>query len=233
MPIEPIVLEISSNFTYILSDGTLNFIIDPADFITVDRYLLSHNLLPSLIINTHHHADHTEGNLRLKNKYHCPVLGGDPRIPGIDKLLSDGEQLATPAAPLRIIHTPGHTRGSICIQAGQNLFTGDTLFTAGCGRVFEGTFRTLYRSLRRLSEMDPQLLIYGGHNYIRENLQFALSLFPKDPAICDFLQRVEESEINNRDYVISNLAEELLINPFLRADNLAVFTRWRKRKDCF
>lgn len=231
MPIEPDVLVIDTNFTYVIPLANRCLVIDPADFRTVDRYLTQRELVPSLIINTHHHGDHTNGNLPLKKKYNCPILGGDTRLPGIDQRVSDNQLLSFPPVHLRFLHTPGHTRGGICIQLGQLLFTGDTLFTAGCGRVFEGTFGDMYHSLRRLARMDSGVRILGGHNYARENLQFARFLFPEDPAIRSFQKRVESAARKNNGYVISTLREELAINPFLRADSLDRFTRWRKRKD--
>jgi hydroxyacylglutathione hydrolase len=204
------------------------------------------------VINTHHHGDHTGGNLEIKKRTGCTIVGPGhdrDRIPGIDLELNDGDTFKFGAAEADVFFIPGHTRGHIAywFAGADALFCGDTLFSIGCGRVFEGTMDQMWSSLSRLRTLPSETRVYCAHEYTQSNIQFAVSVDPNNLALRTREAEVKRKRERGEPTVPSRLGEELAANPFLRADQsdfqaalgmagadpVAVFTEVRRRKDSF
>jgi hydroxyacylglutathione hydrolase len=228
---------LTDNYIFILRDNKSlkTAVVDPSDATPVIEFLKSKNWRIDFIFNTHHHHDHVGGNLELKSLYACEVLASKydaARIPGITKTLQDNDEFFFGEAPCRVIATPGHTLGAIVyyFQGDGLAFTGDTLFTLGCGRLFEGTAPMLWASLQRLSqELSPQTRIYSGHEYGLQNAGFALYLRPESPETKAFWQSMKSGAPS----VPSTLQQELQLNPFIKARNVDDFADIRRQKDDF
>lgn len=204
------------------------------------------------IFTTHHHIDHVEGNLALKQRYGCQLTG--PRteagkIPGIDHQLAAGDTLTWVGADIQILDCPGHTLGHIAyVMPSQNaVFAGDTLFSLGCGRVFEGSLAQMYQSVRQFKMLAPHLRLYCGHEYTKSNARFALSVEPENMALQKRAAEVDALLAEGKMTCPSTLSLELATNPFLRteseeirrniglpdAPDEEVFAELRRRKDSF
>lgn len=201
---------------------------------------------------THHHADHTDGVLALKQATNATVTGPEPLsspIAGIDKTLKDDDIFTFAGLDVRAIHTPGHTKDMInyYIAAENIVFTGDTLFTMGCGRLFECDANTMYESLTKLVALPIDTLVYSAHEYTRANAKFALSIDAGNSILQARCETIEALLADGKATVPSSLREELATNPFLRAadpairaylnmqdaPDAAVFAEIRQRKDNF
>ena len=206
-----------------------------------------------LILNTHHHLDHTGGNLALKSKYGASIIGpaaDKARIPGIDVALADGEPLAVGAATGVCLDTPGHTRGHVSfhfLDAGA-LFCGDTLFALGCGRLFEGDPPTMWASLSKLAALPRDTRVFCAHEYTQSNARWARAVDPGNAALAARAAAIDAARAAGEPTVPSLLGEELDTNPFLRpgdpgvragagvgadADDVAAFAAVRAHKDKF
>lgn len=245
---------LEDNYIYLLHEKEKNVTaaVDPAVKEPVLGALQKTGWALTHILNTHHHWDHTGGNLDLKAETGCTIVGSAvdaERIPGIDIGVNDGEEFRFGASSAKVLLTPGHTRGHICywFKADQALFCGDTLFTAGCGRVFEGTYEQMWASLDRLRQLPDETKVYCGHEYTLKNLRFALRLEPNNEALQARLRNTEELRQQNRSTVPATMAIERATNPFLRpdspairealgleaADHISVFAATREQKDRF
>ena len=190
--------------------------IDPGDSGSVFSALKEHNLKLEAILITHHHFDHTAGAATLKKKTGCEVITPDKkRISSTDKEIRSGDILKFANEKIKVIATGGHTATSVCyyIEPSENhkdpiLFTGDTLFTAGCGRIFECSAKTMLQSLSTLAALPGNTLVYPGHNYTIENYRFALTIEPDNEAVTDCLKNPPHP---------STIANEKQTNIFLRA----------------
>jgi hydroxyacylglutathione hydrolase len=204
------------------------------------------------VLNTHHHPDHTGGNLEIKRATGCTIVGPShdrERIPGIDVEVSDGGTYAFGGETAEIFFVPGHTRGHIAFwfSTSDALFCGDTLFLMGCGRLFEGTPEQMWKSLSRLRRLPDSTKVYCGHEYTQANARFALTV---DPANDDLRARaawVDRMRAEGKATVPGTMGDERKTNPFLRADVPAiaaavglagaepvkVFAEVRRRKDVF
>ncbi|HOW97778.1 MAG TPA: hydroxyacylglutathione hydrolase [Kiritimatiellia bacterium] len=245
-----IVPVLGDNFSYLLVAGDRAAAVDPADAAPLLEQLDARGLKLEWILNTHHHFDHVAGNEELKARTGCRVAGpGCAHIPGLDQAVADGDRLSVGRQTIEVIGTPGHTRSHLCyyLPSGAALWTGDTLFTGGCGRLIEGGSATMWGSLHTLAMLPDETLVFCGHDYAEENLQFAALLQPDHPAIHQRLVRIQALIREGKATVPSTLAEEKATNPFLRADTpelmqrlgLAgksaadVFAELRHRKDLF
>ncbi|ATU90584.1 hydroxyacylglutathione hydrolase [Phyllobacterium zundukense] len=204
------------------------------------------------IFTTHHHADHVEANLALKKRFGVEIIGPhDERaqIPGIDRAVSHGERFQFGNFSVDVISTPGHTAGEISfhIPAAKVAFTGDTLFSLGCGRLFEGTPATMFKSLQRLIALPVETEIYCGHEYSESNARFALTIDPENSALKERAREIMALREAGQPTLPTTVLREMATNPFLRwhdpairrnlkmeeASDEAVFTEIRKRKDNF
>ena len=175
------------------------------------------------IFNTHHHYDHIPGNLMLKERTGCTIVGSKRdahQIPGIDTQMVEGEIYQFGTHRITLLETPGHTLGSVCyyIEPGKILFAGDTLFSMGCGRMFEGTAAMMWQSMVKIRALHDDTQLYCGHEYTLSNAEFALEVEPDNKAL---QQRVDEVKKLRRAHLPTlpiSLGTEKATNPFLRAD---------------
>jgi hydroxyacylglutathione hydrolase len=204
--------------------------IDAADADAIAEQLAAKRWQLTHILVTHHHADHTQGILELKAATGCTVLGPAAeagRIPGIDVALADGDIYRLGAFDVRVISTPGHTAGHCAywIPEADVAFVGDTLFSLGCGRVFEGTPEMMWNSLRKLMALPPETAIYCGHEYTAANARFALTIEPESEALQQRAREVADLAARHQPTIPTRIGLELETNPFLRPHSKAIRTR--------
>jgi hydroxyacylglutathione hydrolase len=199
--------------------------VDPGDAEPVISELRRSDSSLAAILLTHHHADHIGGVAGLLAMAQVPVIGPDDgRIPYLTRTVGDGEQVDLPKLGLgfETLHVPGHTLSHIAFWGHGALFCGDTLFSAGCGRMFEGTPLQMSHSLQRLGSLPPETLMYCGHEYTASNLRFALAVEPNNPAAVEYRATVAALRASDTPSLPSTLDLENRVNPFLRCDNPAI-----------
>lgn len=244
----------ADNYIYLLHDAASNktTVVDPADADPVKAELQRRGWGLDYILNTHHHNDHTGGNLALKRDYGCEIYGygaDATRIAGIDHRLKDGEQVRVGESQAQVLFVPGHTLGHIAYYFAQDkaLFCGDTLFSLGCGRLFEGTPQQMHESLQKFAALPDDTRVYCAHEYTQSNGAFALTIEPHNPALCQRMGEVAALRAQGKPTVPSRLGQEKAANPFLRTDSpeirqklamphasaVEVFAEIRHRKDVF
>lgn len=200
------------------------------------------------IFVTHHHADHVAGLTQLKKHGNCHVVG-PAGVNGVDQVVSDGQSFKFAATDVNTIHTPGHTTDMInyYLPDEKTVFTGDTLFSLGCGRVFEGTAEMMWDSLCKLMQLPSDTVVYSSHEYTAANAAFAVTVDPDNPALQTRVKQIKTLRADGKATVPSVLSEELATNPFLRAadpsirkhlqmesaSDAEVFAEIRTRKDNF
>jgi hydroxyacylglutathione hydrolase len=199
-------------------------VVDPSESEPILNALSSRRLELHAILNTHHHWDHTGGNEALLERFPgIPVYGHRSdagRIPGQTVQLEAGDVLELGETRATVLHIPGHTLGAVAYAFDGAVFTGDTLFGAGCGRLFEGTPEMMYRALNiTLAGLPPDTLVYCGHEYTKKNIEFALTLEPHNLALHQRRELVDALRSNGAFTVPSTLAEERATNPFMRCDS--------------
>ncbi|HEX5078136.1 MAG TPA: hydroxyacylglutathione hydrolase [Geminicoccaceae bacterium] len=245
---------LGDNYAYLLHEpgASVTGVVDAAVAAPVLERLRARGWKLDWILTTHHHADHTGGNLELKQATGCRVAGAkadEGRIPGIDLKLAEGDRFKLGEAEAQVLETPGHTSGHISFwfPEAKALFCADTLFSLGCGRVIEGSHAQMWNSLSKLAALPDDTLAYCGHEYTQANARFALSVDPDNPALKARAAEVERLRAAGRPTVPSTLAAERAANPFLRAGDPAiraklgmqdasdaeVFAEIRRRKDRF
>lgn len=244
----------TDNYVYLVREPDHNVVgvIDPSDAAPVFAALERLGWTLTHILNTHHHNDHTGGNLELKEKFGCIVVGplaDHDRIAGIDLDVADGDTYTFGAAEAKIFDTPGHTRGHIAFWFPESaaLFCGDTLFALGCGRVFEGTFEQMWTSLGKLRALPDDTRVFCAHEYTQANAKFAISIEVDNQVLQERAKQIDDQRARGERTVPSLLGLEKATNPFLRADvaelaaavglvgadPVAVFAEVRTRKNNF
>lgn len=245
---------LNDNYVYLIHEPSTGetAAVDPAEAEPVLSALAAKGWRLSLILNTHHHWDHVGGNRVLKQETGCTILGSEwdrDRIPGIDRLVREGDTVLLGRAAATVLAVPGHTLGHVAywFPEDASLFCGDTLFGMGCGRLFEGTPEQMWHSLQRLRDLPPDTQVYCAHEYTRSNGRFALTVEPGNPALTARMRQVEALCRDLRPTVPFTIADERATNPFLRpqslelratlklerAQDLDVFAETRRRKDGF
>ena len=239
---------LSDNYAYLVVQGRLAAVVDPSEADPVLRAIDEHGLKLTEIWLTHHHWDHVGGIEALVEE--CPIArvrgsrydAEHQRIPRQTDALSDGDSFDFEGATVGIVEIPGHTLGAIAFITEGNLFSGDTLFIAGCGRVFEGTMEMMSQSLAKLRSLPADTMIWCGHEYTVNNLRFARTIEPDNAEIARALEEAMSTREAKRFTVPGRLARELATNPFLRFDHpdvaggrdpVASFTAIRRAKDNF
>ena len=244
---------LSDNYSYLIYEKKSNTvsIVDPAEFEACDKVINKYKKL-DFILNTHHHVDHVGANLELKKKYRSKILGSDSdkdRIPGIDILLKENQKQKIGNLEFEVIFVPGHTKGHIAFFFSKEkvAFTGDTLFSLGCGRIFEGTHKEMFNSLNKIKNLPPDTKIYCGHEYTKSNLNFCLAYDPNNTFLKEREIDVLKKLKSNRPTIPSTLDQEIRTNIFLRCNDpeikytlglndsseVEVFSKLRDLKDTF
>jgi hydroxyacylglutathione hydrolase len=245
---------LSDNYGLIIHDSVTGATasIDAPDAVAVETQLKKFGRQLTHIFTTHHHPDHVDGNLRLKELFGCKIIGPKAeadKIPGIDIQVSGGEKFMWSNREVFVHDCPGHTSGHIAftIPSEFSLFAGDTLFAMGCGRVLEGTMEQMYHSVNQFKTLSPSTFVYCGHEYTEANCKFALTLEPGNKHLQNRSHQVAAQRARGEMTCPSTIADELKTNPYLRCDspeirkNLAmetateaeVFAEIRTRKNNF
>ena len=182
------------NYAYLIVCDCEAAVVDSSQAEPVLRLLRERGLNLKYVLSSHHHSDHTGGNKALKDTTRALVTGGDSRIASIDSVLDDGSEIGLGDCTVEVIGVPGHTKHGVAyfLPFSRIVFTGDTLFGAGCGRVFEGSADGMYRSLMALGELPDETLVYYGHEYTVENLEFALTVEPDNEQIRIRLEKAKK-----------------------------------------
>ncbi|ALG75032.1 hydroxyacylglutathione hydrolase [Azospirillum thiophilum] len=244
----------ADNYIYVLRDAASGKVgvVDPGDAAPVRAELERRGWSLTHIFLTHHHDDHIGGAGELKERYGASVVGARAdahRIPGLDVMLGDGDRTLFGGQTARVLAVPGHTSGHIAFwfEAADSLFCGDTLFSLGCGRLFEGTPAQMWGSLQELRALADQTRVYCGHEYTLSNGRFALTVDPGNAALHRRMEEVAELRDRNQPTIPTSIGMERRTNPFLRADDpgvqaavgmagapaVEVFAELRRRKDHF
>jgi hydroxyacylglutathione hydrolase len=245
---------LSDNYIYLIHDPVSqdSAVVDPAVSEPILAALAERGWRLTHILNTHHHGDHVGGNLELKARTGCTIVGAKKdrhRIPGIDVTVGEGDTFRFGTAEARLVEVPGHTLGHIAYWFAESdaLFCGDTLFAMGCGRLFEGTAEQMWHSLMKLKALPGNARVFCAHEYTEANGRFALVVEPDNQALIARMEVVVERRRQGRPTVPSSMAEEWATNPFLRSDQPAlkravgmenrtpadVFSELRRRKNRF
>lgn len=225
------------NYTYLLrGDNGETAIVDPGDAPPVIAELERQNLKLDFVINTHHHWDHTDGNAELLEKYNAKLVGPaaeESLIGALDIALQDGDRFPFGGEAFETLSTPGHTAGHICLYAPKSniVFTGDTLFLMGTGRLFEGTAETMWRSLQKLAALPPETKIYCGHEYTQALGQFCLKIEPDNEDLKNRMEHVKELRRAKKPTIPGTIGEEIKTNAFLRAGSAENFAKIRTLKN--
>lgn len=209
----------SDNYIWTIRDTGHAVVVDPGDAQPVLDYLRREKLKLAAILNTHHHADHVGGNAGLLAHGQVPVFGPqDPRIAEVTHRMGDRDRMTLPHFGLEFTVTeiPGHTRTHIAFYGAGMLFCGDTLFAAGCGRLFEGTPAQMHASLAKLLALPDETRVYCGHEYTLANIRFARAAEPGNRALGELEGRVRRLRDQDLPSLPSTIGQEKATNPFVR-----------------
>jgi len=241
---------LADNYAYLVKGPDFCAVVDPSQAPPIEAALAARRWRLTHILNTHHHLDHTGGNLDLKQRFGAKVVGPGKdaaRIPGLDIGVTEASGWQIGGEMVEVLEVPGHTRGAITFVMGGNAFTGDTLFAMGCGALFEGDPAMMWASLSKLMRLPGATKIYCGHEYTQKNARFALTLEPGNPALAQRMDAVTATRARGEPTMPSTMELEKATNPFLRvssaeiraalgmqaANDIAVFAEVRRRKDSF
>lgn len=231
---------LQDNYSYLIIDKKSNVacVIDPSEADPVIDFCEKNKIKIKYILNTHHHYDHVGGNKEIKEFYNSKILGFEHdknRIPEIDILLKDQEVWKKNNFEAKIFHIPGHTTGHICYYFFNEkiLFTGDTLFSLGCGKIFEGTYAQMFNSLRLFKSFPLDTKIYCGHEYTLQNSKFCLQHDPKNKMLINKILKIKENLSQGNPTLPSTIKDELNCNIFLKANDVESFSKLRDLKDNF
>ena len=243
--------QLKDNYSYLIKANNSNnaIIVDPAESNIILKYIEKNQLKLVAILLTHHHIDHTAGVKDILNYVTIPVYSPSAEIYGTTNVILHNDKINLEFITMKVITTPGHTLDHVVYYNKKNkiLFSGDTLFRLGCGKIFEGSHRIMYESLKKIEELDNDTFVYCGHEYTLNNLKFLMSLFPNYADL-----KIEKEKINlqlskNGTSIPFNLGHEKNINPFLSTKssfykhfkkknnftNLELFSHLRELKDNF
>lgn len=245
---------LTDNYIYMVfePESGVCAVVDPADAQIVLEWLSQRGRSLDVILNTHHHTDHTGGNEALVRETGATLVGPcaeQRRISGMKTLLGEGDRFELGNEVAEVFETPGHTSGHISFwfRRSEALFCGDTLFALGCGRLFEGSAAQMWQSLQKFGGMPDETLVYCGHEYTHANAKFAITVDPSNQQLLDRSERIAEARRRGLPTIPTTLGIERATNPFLRpadpgiraslgmtqATDTEVFAEIRRRKDSF
>ncbi|KYP97370.1 hydroxyacylglutathione hydrolase [Sodalis-like endosymbiont of Proechinophthirus fluctus] len=206
------------NYIWLLhNDDSQCLVVDPGEAAPVLQALAERHLIPIAILLTHHHHDHVGGVFELLRHFPVPVYGPEEtHAKGATRIVNEGDTLTLLDHTFSIMALPGHTLGHIGFYGAPWLFSGDTIFSAGCGRLFEGTPKQMYESFHKVNQLPPDTLICAAHEYTSRNLDFATALLPQDSVITDYQREIKELRLKNQPSLPTTLHLERQINLFLR-----------------
>ncbi len=222
------------NYAYLVVCEKTNkaAIVDPSESEPVIEKVQQEGVNLVAILNTHHHRDHTGGNTGLLEHYSLEVYGGrvdKDRIPGLTHPLEEGDQVKVGELKAEVLFIPGHTKGHVAFVFPGNVFSGDTLFVAGCGRLFEGTAEQMQSSLVKLKKLPSDTLVHCGHEYTVKNLQFTVTVEGKNPKVTEKLAKARSLRAKGLSTVPSTMGEEMATNPVLRWDSQEIQQNLKSR----
>ena len=252
LSVEPIKAY-TDNYIWLVSTNEGSIVVDPGESKEILNLIDNNKIDLKGVLITHHHYDHTNGLLDLTNKMNLEVYG-PKKIEGINNIVKESDKFSLIGIDFEVIEIPGHTLDHLAFYSSNNkdpiLFCGDTLFAGGCGRVFEGTFEQMFKSLKKISNYPKETKIFCGHEYTLSNLKFALEVDEDNKQLADEYINVKKLISSDIPSLPTNLNKELKLNPFLRCneiniknkvidkfdiidDELEIFTALRKWKDNF
>ena len=231
---------LQDNYSYLIVDKANHNagVVDPSEADPIIDFIDNNKINLKYILNTHHHYDHVGGNLELKKKYDAKVIGfrGDKeRIPAIDVLVENNQIWKQENFEAKIYHIPGHTTGHIAYHfyKENKIFTGDTLFSLGCGRIFEGTYEQMFNSLNKIKELPKNTDIYCGHEYTLQNSNFCIANDSNNSKLKNKILEIKKKLKNGLSTMPTNLSDEMECNIFLKAQDIKSFSKLRDLKDNF
>ncbi len=231
---------LQDNYSFLIIDENNNdaCVIDPSESEPIINFLKGKNIKLKYILNTHHHFDHIGGNKDLKKKFNSIVIGfkdDKHRIPELDILLENNQIWKSGNFIAKIIHVPGHTSGHICFHFFQEklIFTGDTLFSLGCGRIFEGTYKIMLESLKKIKSLPKDTKVYCGHEYTLNNSKFCEKYDPDNLELKKKIEKIKSLIEIGQPTIPTTIKDELECNIFLRSNDLDRFKKLRDLKDNF
>ena len=243
----------TDNYIWLVSTNEGSIVVDPGESKEILNLIDANEIDLKGVLITHHHYDHTNGLLDLTNKMNLEVYG-PKKIEGINNIVNESDKFSLIGINFEVIAIPGHTLDHLAFYSSNNedpiLFCGDTLFAGGCGRVFEGTFEQMFKSLKKISNYPKETKIFCGHEYTLSNLKFALEVDKDNKDLVNEFNNIEKLISSDIPSLPTNLNKELKLNPFLRCHDfdiknkfiekfdmidyeLQIFTALRKWKDNF
>ena len=231
---------LNDNYSYLIFNKIKKnaCVIDPSEAKPIIEIVEKNKINLKYILNTHHHYDHVGGNKELKKKYKSKIVGfkeDKDRIPEIDIMVEDNQIWKNENFEAKIYHIPGHTLGHIAFHffKEKKIFTGDTLFSLGCGRIFEGTYEQMFNSLKKIKDLPRDTEIYCGHEYTLQNGNFCLTHDSSNLKLKVKIENVKKKLENSLPSIPTILADEIECNIFLKAKDLKSFSKLRDLKDNF
>jgi hydroxyacylglutathione hydrolase len=231
---------LKDNYAYLVVDDATKTaaVVDPSEAEPVASAAERAGVKLVAIWNTHHHFDHVGGNEELVKRFGidevCAHASDKGRVPGQTRMLNEGDHVRLDGKlRAEILHIPGHTLGAIAYVIEGCVFTGDTLFVAGCGRLFEGTPAMMFESLGKLARLPDATKVYCGHEYTESNLRFAAHVEPNNPEVAAWRERAKKTREAGAPTVPGTIGHEKKINPFVRAKSVEELAERRKAKDSF
>ena len=228
------------NYSYLIVDETNQnaCVVDPGEAKPIINFVEKNKINLKYILNTHHHYDHVGGNVDLKKRYNSKIIGfkGDKdRIPEIDLQIEDQQVWKEDNFEAKIYHIPGHTTGHIAFHffKEKKIFTGDTLFSLGCGRIFEGTYKQMFASLNKIKKLPKDTEVYCGHEYTLQNANFCISNDSNNTHLKKKVAKIKKKLENGLSTMPTILDDEIQCNIFLKAKDVESFSKLRDLKDNF